>query len=57
MLQNVKLIKILEDKLSVIDSSECFILGGDWNCCVDYTENRTGEGTHFESSYNKDGLN
>lgn len=41
--------KILEDNLSVIDSSECIIWGGDWNCCVDYTLDRTGKETHFES--------
>lgn len=42
--------KMLEGKLSVIDCSECIILGGDWNCCVDYTLDRTGEEAHFESS-------
>lgn len=30
--------KMLEDNLSLIDSSECIILGVDWNCCVEYTE-------------------
>lgn len=42
--------KMLEDNLSLIDSSECIILGVDWNCCVDYMLDRTGQETHFESS-------
>lgn len=44
------LFKIIKEKLSDIDQGECIVLGGDWNCCTDFTLDRTGEEPHFQSS-------
>ncbi len=42
--------RTLENKLDAIDQRECVVLGGDWNCCIDFTLDRTGEEPHFQSS-------
>lgn len=44
------LFNILKGKLSSIDREECIVLGGDWNCCTDFTIDRTGEEQHLQSS-------
>uniref|UniRef100_A0A669BQM4 Reverse transcriptase domain-containing protein n=1 Tax=Oreochromis niloticus TaxID=8128 RepID=A0A669BQM4_ORENI len=44
------LFKTLKEKLSGAAQGDCVVLGGDWNCCLDFTLDRTGAEPHLQSS-------
>lgn len=41
--ERINLFKKLDDGLKVVDKNECLVLGGDWNCTLDFTMDRNGE--------------
>ena len=45
-----EIFKVLEERISDIGQGEFIVLGGDWNCCTDFTLDRTGVEPHLQSS-------
>ena len=48
--ERLSVFKLLKDSLDSCGQGECFIIGGDWNCCTDVTLDRTGQELHPQSS-------
>lgn len=48
--ERIAVFKLLKDTLAQVGQGECVIMGGDWNCTVDFTLDRNREEPHLQSS-------